>query len=551
MTPPPPARLVTLTAIVVALAAAVGITSGGSAVVERPLIAPGLTANDVTRVTLTRAGSPPIVVAIDDTGTRVEAPVPGPADEATVRDLISALASARADRVVSGASATRVAGLDASTLRVRVEGTGQAALDVVRGAAVPASGQVWLGVGDRALLVPAWVGAALDRDLASLRRRQVFPAVSITGVEIHGRGVDLVLSGSPLRRRDEGAGVRVARAAVAQLDAALAKVVLDVFVAGDLVAPDFTVRVLGGAEPHELAVHGACPGHPTHLLVGGSAGVGCVRTAVVDDVVSAAATLASASGIERVLAPGAGADIESITSGDVTLARRGAGWLLTLGTERVDADDDAVAAFLAALAVEAMPGPLPTGAPAATWTVTLLGGSVETWRWYVRGGDATPLVRRDDEPSALIVAQPTGDARHRLGPSLRNLTLLVIDASTVNAIRATGASAATLVRGQLVGDWTVQSPAGTTATSAATELVATLATFRASRWLEPRDLGATRRTLVFSIDAPPIPDGAPSTHTITIGAARANNGCAARIDAFLPVELPAALCAALLAPLAR
>lgn len=548
MTPPSAARLVTLTAIVVALAAVVGITGGGRAIVERPLIAPGLTAADVTAIHITRAGAPTIDITIDDAGPRVVAPVPGPADEATVRDLISVLATARADRVLVGAGGHKTAGLDASTLRVRIERRGQPPIDVTRGAALPASGQVWLGIGDRAVLVPTWVGAALDRDLVSIRRRHVFPPVAITGVEIHGRGVDLVLADTPLRRRDEGASTRVSRAAVAHLDAALAAVVLDVLVTGDTSTSSFTVRVLGGTAAHELTVHGPCPGHATHLLVSGSAGVGCVATTAIDDVVSAAATLAGPSGMERALAVGAGAEIESIRANDVVLARRGAGWILTLGDERTDGDDDAVDAFFTELAVEGVPGPLPTGAPDATWTVTLASGTTETWRWFFLGPHAS-RVRRNDEPNALIVSDAITDAARRLGPRLRNLTLLVIDAPMVNAIRATGLHAAALVRGQLVGEWTAQSPAGATATAAAHALAEMLATFRGTTWLEPRELGAIRRTLTFSIDAPPIPGGRESTHTIAVGAPRPGDRCAARVDAFPPVELSTGQCAALLAPL--
>ncbi|MBZ0238396.1 MAG: hypothetical protein K8M05_39150, partial [Deltaproteobacteria bacterium] len=471
-----------------------------------------------------------------------------------------------------GDAARRTAGVDRSTLRVRLERRGHPPIEVVRGAAVPESGQLWLAVDGRAVLVPAWVGAALDRDLASLRRRQVFPPVAITGVEIHGLRnldvvggaphIDLVLAGSPLRRRDDGASVRVAREAVAAFDAALASIVLDVFVAGDtslaallrLGRPRLTVRVLGGAAPHELVVRGPCPGHPSHALVGGSAGTGCVSDRVLRELEAAALVLSTSSATETALAPAGAAEIDSIRAGsgasEVVLARRGAGWLLTLGDERVDADDDAVKDFFEVLAEPGRLHALPPGAPSATWTVTLAGGSVETWRWYARRGEALPLVRRDDEPQAIELRHGNGGALRRFGPPLRNLTLLVVDAAMVNGIRATGLHPATLARGQLVGDWTVTAPAGKTAAPAAQALVELLAGFRGAAWLEPRELGAIRRTLTFTIDAPPIPGGQPSTHTIAVGAAR-GAACAVRVDQHLPVEIPAAACAALTAPLAQ
>jgi hypothetical protein len=532
---------VTLTAIVVALVAAVGITGGKRAMVERPLIAPGLDAVDVTGIEIMHDGAPPIVIAIDDKGVRVEAPAPGPADEAVVRDLLSAVFTARADRVVRG----KVAALASPTLRVRIVRRGQPAIEIARGAAVPASGQTWLGVDDRAVLVPAWVGAAIDRDLPSLRIRQVFPPVTISGVEIHGRGISLVLAGQPLLRRDEGTGVRVAREMVARLDAALGAIVLDVLVAGDTSNTDFTVRVLGGAAPHELSVHGPCPGTPDHVLVSGSAGIGCVRASLVDAIVSSAAALASPSGIEQSLVIGDGADIESITDGKTTLARRGAGWRLTLDGETVDADDDQVRAFLDALATPGVPGPVPTTPFTVDWTVTFTSGTTETWHWFAHA------VRRNDEPNALQVGEDTTAAFRSFGVKLRNLTLLVIDASTIASIEATGSNPAIVKRGALVGEWIVEIPAGQRATGDVQRIVEMLATFRGQRWIMTNELGLIRRTLTFVLDAPPIAGQPAETHTIAIDGGRPGNRCGARVDRLLPIELDATQCAALLAPLAR
>lgn len=562
MTPPSAPRLVTLTAIVVALAAAVGITGGGRTIIERPLVAPGLSPADVSDIHIARKDEPPIAVVVQPReGSHpppplyVVSPVPGPADEAAVLDLISAVATARADRSVRIDSVPATAGLDAPRLQVRIDRMKNASIEIAVGAAVPASGQVWLRVGDRGMLVSAWVAAALDRDLASLRRRQVFPPVQINGIEIHGRGVDLVLAGIPLYRLDEGTRVRVAGGAVGRLEAHLAAVIVDILRDGDTSMTDLTVRVLGGSEPYELSVHGPCPGVPEHVLVGGSAGVGCVRATIIDGVVDAAAHLSTPAAMERSLAVHGDLDIESIRAGAgadaVVLARRGAGWVLTLGDERVDADDDAVEAFFDALRKDGTPGPLPVGAPVATWNVAFRSGAGETWRWYERGGKAPLLVRRDDEPNSIIVPAETAAALRRLGPPLRNRTLLVVDAAMVNGLRATGLHPATLARGQLVGDWVVEAPRGATATPAAQALVELLAGLRATAWLEPRELGAVRRTLTFTIDAPPIPGGQPGAHTIAVGVARAGQACAARVDAHRPVELPAAACAALTAPLVR
>ncbi len=548
MTPPGAARLVALTAVVVALAAAVGITGGEHGAVERPLIAPGLVVADVTTVTLVPATGPAITIGLDEAGARVTAPVPGPADEAAVRDLISAVATARADRVERGAAAWRRAGLDAPSMVVGFGRPGAPPIEVRRGAALPASGQVWLGIGGRALLTPGWVGDALGRDLLALRRRRPFPPGPTTGVEVHGGGAEVVLAGDPLRRRDDGTSVRIAATALAGLQTALAAIVVDVLVTGDLLAPQVTVRVLGGAAVAELTTYGPCPGVVDHVLVDGSAGVGCVPVTSIDALVDAARTLA---GRGAVLAAPLEGELVSVAEGDTVLARRGAGWQLVIGGVTTVADDGAVHELLAALATPGTPAPVPLGAADQTWTVTLARGAVETWRWWWPMGTTAAVMRRDDEPDALIVSTAAGTAVRGLGVGLRDLTVLSIDATTIAAIGARGAAPAELARGTLVGEWQVTMPPGSVAGPAVVAMVEALALVRGTAWLAATGLGRVRRTLAITLDAPPVLGATPSTHTISIGAARPAGACAVRVDVLPPLELPAATCAALLAPLTR
>ena len=65
-------------------------------------------------------------------------------------------------------------------------------------------------------------------------------------------------------------------------------------------------------------------------------------------------------------------------------------------------------------------------------------------------------------------------------------------------------------------------------------------------WSFTDDLGNT-----VELDAAPSPGAQPTRHTIELGAARAAGRCAARVDAGDPIELTAADCTQLLAPLAR
>ncbi len=553
------ARLLGLTALCLLLAAAVAITGERRGVIGRPLVVPGLALAQVTRLELARADAAPIVVDLGAHGAQVTAPVPGPADEAVVRDLVSALAAARADRVTRDRGAWQRAGLDTPRLIVRLT-RGPGALEVRLGAAQPASSQVWLGVDGTALLVPAWVADALDRELPALRRRRPFAVTRVTGLELHGTEppIDLVLAGDPLIRRDDGAGARVAARPRDRLLAALAGLELEVLVDGPRDRPVLTVRVLGGASPAELAVHGPCPGHADHVLVEGAAGIGCVPAAGVAAVRAAAAEVAGPEGIAR--APLDGAAPTAITLGPagggepLMLSRTGAAWQLARGGARWSADDDAVRALLEALARPATLAPVPPGPVAARWTVDLPGGAVEGWELRPVGDAMT--VRRAGEPRALVLDASASRTMAALvgtagGLALRGRTVLVIEPTALARVVATGAAPAELERGATLDAWQVIAPGGSVATPGVEALVDALATLRATAWLGASELGRVRRTLAITVDPEPSPGAQPTRHTIEIGAARSRGRCAARVDAGDPVELAAADCALMLGVLAR
>ncbi|MBE7454193.1 MAG: hypothetical protein HS111_36690 [Kofleriaceae bacterium] len=205
----------------------------------------------------------------------------------------------------------------------------------------------------------------------------------------------------------------------------------------------------------------------------------------------------------------------------------------------------------ALLAALARPGRLvspPAGAASATWTVRLAGGAVERWRWFRRGAEL--IVRRDDEAHALAVEPAVAAAVARLGPALRELTVLALDATAIATLDARGLAPATLARGVLVGEWRVVAPPGARAAAPAlAALVELLAHVHGQAWLDVGALGRTRRTLTVTLDAAPVAGATPRTHVLAVGAARPSGGCAVAVDDHLPLELPAAACATLLAPL--
>ena len=233
-------RVMALTAVTVALAAAVGISGDRGGGPGRPLLVPGLRFDDVVGLELQVGDRPPVIIALDEGNPRITAPVAAAADENAVRDLISAVAAARLDRTARAAP-----GLEHPAAILRLRRRAGATTEVQVGATALASGQTWLAIDQRAGLVPSWVAEAIVRDPDSLRRRRPFPAATaITAVELHGPGLDLVLAGSPVRRLDAGVKVPLdpaRRDHFLERLAALA-VVLPVAVDGPA-APAITIRV--------------------------------------------------------------------------------------------------------------------------------------------------------------------------------------------------------------------------------------------------------------------------------------------------------------------
>lgn len=293
--------LAVLSLIALALAIAVAIDHPAVAVRRSARLAPGFDPAAVTSLRLARGdGDGDVEVARADGGWRVVAPpaLAGPADAAAVADVLGAIELAAAGRWVDRAAAQRAgAGLDAPRV-IATAGDARIAIG-----ADAATGQVWAEVPGqgRAALVEAWVARALDRDAAALRRRAVVTTARPTGVEVHAGGVDVLLSGAPLRVHLAGGVARVAPAAAAAVTDALASLRLETFPAAPAPEPVGTVRVLGGAAPDELDDLGPCPGDPTRRWLGGSAGAGCVDGAAWAAALAAAAAIAGAPGA----APGA------------------------------------------------------------------------------------------------------------------------------------------------------------------------------------------------------------------------------------------------------
>lgn len=543
-----------MTAVVAVLAAAVVLTDRRPIATERAALVPGLDARAVTAVELARPGEPTIAIAIHGGVARVTAPSAGAADPIAVRDLLSAIATARVDRWSRGADGWRRAGLATAPLTVRViHARGDATIAL--GAPLSATGQRWVGVPpDRVALVPAWVGRALDRRLDELRVRRGFATTAPTGVELHGPGLDLVLAGTALVRRDDGVSVRLAPARRAVLIAALGALVLTRFDDGVRGDPIGTIRVLGGAAPAELAWFGPCPGAADAVQVEATIGVGCVARAALDEVVAAATAAAAPAALSPQPLDGTAALARLAVTRDgrtVEAVRHGATWsLLADGGERA-ADPAVIDALDRALALPAVVRPVAaTDDPrrAARWQITTTDGETQAWQVW-RDADRV-AIRRGDEPAVLELTADARAAATAAGAGLRDRALVRLDPLRVAAIRATGVAPASLVRGELIGEWLVEAPPRATVTADAIALPDWLGQLRVDRWDDPSALGRVRRTLTFTSDPPP-GTGPPTIDTVRIGARRADGGCWVAVDDHAAGALPPAACARLLAPLTR
>lgn len=516
------------TVAVAALAAVVAATGPSSRAVGRPALAPGLVADRVERLRLER-GDAAIEIAFAPTGAAVVSPSPGAVDPRAVRDLISAVAAARADRVVAR-------GISRPRAILTVDAGARYQLQL--GDEVPATGQVWIGLDDRhAALAPAWVGRALDRDPDALRARAVVPVgVAALGVELHGRGVDLVLAGARLARVDgDGARTLIEPALRGELLAALAELTLvDFAPAPDDAAVVATARIVTGAAAYELDEMGPCAGRADARAVRTSSGAGCVEARLLDAVWAAAARLTGPDAAAAAPWPD-GELVEIAVDGGARLVRRGGGWELLEGGRAVEADPDAAAALVATLAAPATRTAAVGAVDGAAWTVTGADGTVDRWR--VRGGPS-PTIARVGEAVALAI-DPARASTLALGVALRRRQLLRIDPSTIAGLAARGLAPGVVARGAIVGEW--QRLDGGAAAVATAALPARLATLTVDRWAAPSALGSVRRRLTITFD-----HEAPIE--LALGAAD-RDGCWLAIDGDGAGHVDRAACAALLAPL--
>lgn len=340
--------------------------------------------------------------------------------------------------------------------------------------------QTWIIRGDRALLVDDWVARALVPSRVQLRVRQPFAA---TGKVIETQGTRV--EGT---RRIAPAPAWIEPAVVEQFHRAAAIVEI-VALDGQRGEPGLDVVVDG----RRVTRIGSCG---SRTLLSTPDGDGCVETDAWKELEVAARALRDAPLDKRPV---------PFTPTTITFADG-----TTLGR---DADPDRRRELIAALQT---PGELAPRKGAPTGTLVVGDITLELFSDGVARAGEPMMIRT---PHIATIARPAS--------AYRDTTRWREDAITIQSITVDGK---TFTRGAVLGEWI-----GTKEPALVEALAATLAIVRAPG-IANVPATAHRVTVTF---APPT--GAPTTHTIEIGAR-----CAGRIDGE-PAMVPLDLCTAALA----
>jgi hypothetical protein len=193
-----------------------------------------------------------------------------------------------------------------------------------------------------------------------------------------------------------------------------------------------------------------------------------------------------------------------------------------------DADLDRVNELLAALATPGTPVALPPSLAAAG----ILKARDAAGHEVTLGLLPDHTLQRDAEPVALVVPPAAWSVLLRSSDLFRDAVLWREDATTISALSVDGIR---YQRGAVLGEWTRQ-PAGVVDPALVDALADVLAVVRGPAGDPPAQI-AHRLTVTVTP-----PAGAPSTHTLELGAVVAQR-CPARVDG-KPVVLSLELCTA-------
>jgi hypothetical protein len=426
-----------------------------------------------------------------------------PAEARAIEDVLASIRGARWHRRGAAALAGRIT----QTLEV----IAKSPLAIQIGAPL-GDEQQWLVIGNRALLVDAWVARALSPDPLALRVRRPFAeAASAKSIRIESAsGAAIAIAGSTLA---EPVTLALAPAVLARLHAALADLEIAALPGTPPGPAGTTIRV----DQVFVTERGACAAG--RVQIEGTYGRGCIEPAAWEALQAVTATLRGPAGaiVARRPIGVTPTRVQLVDGATLDLEKRP-----RIGDR--DADPDRVAELFAALAGEGTVAPLPKGKPVAS--LVIHAGTTE----QPLDLHAPNLVVRRGEPVAIALPPISFALLTRPGYVYRDPLLWSEEATTIRSISI---DATTYTRGATLGEWT-RNNAGRTDPAKLDQLATALAAPRAQAIAPAR---AVRQKLVIDV-APPV--GSPRRHELGLVGAAAN-GCVA-VAGTESVVLPREIC---------
>ncbi|MEO8705827.1 MAG: hypothetical protein ABI867_37700 [Kofleriaceae bacterium] len=360
--------------------------------------------------------------------------------------------------------------------------------------------QQWLAIGDRTVLVDAWVVRALFPEPLALRVRA--PLAAAGQAQSISISPELRLTGSPRRRLERDHDLVLAPDVVGELERALVNLVVVELPRTPLPLAAMTISL-----DDALAVSdaGPCPGNSArHAIVGVRTGPGCVEEPAWQAMLAATERLRGPpeSIVERRLVS-APLDVVRVTLAD--------GSVLALDKRPRIADSDAdparVVELLTVLATPATTLEVPRVAtPTASLTIATRSATVKIALYGGRlaGRYSEPLAARFDAAAYAILV--------RGARAYRDPTLWTEEPTTIHTLAIGGT---TFTRGAVIGEW-----AGGDA-AMLDRLATLLASLRGRGETPPAGAPIAIELAI----VPPV--GPATTHRLAVGTTTA--GCAATV----------------------
>ncbi|HEY3353065.1 MAG TPA: DUF4340 domain-containing protein [Polyangia bacterium] len=517
---------------------------------DRVKLAPGLDRDTVTRIALSRPGSPEIVLEREktkDAAWRFAAPALGRADATAVSELLSSVEflEHRARVPDKGARTRAEYGLNPPKATVRL--TAGARQLVLHAGNDDATGQgVYAARGDEpaVYVVEKRFRELCDRDADALRDKRVLPVdpLAVKALKAGGATLAKEAGGWMLTAPQR---MRAADAKVQDLLHGLDSIRATRFVTAAADPAGVTIVVTADGD-HSLTVGGACPGAASEVLaVRGAPDPGsfCLAQADADRLRVDPEALRDLRLLTLRPEEARGVTIR-VDGRELSLARDGGAWKVTAPAGAL-ADDDIVRKWLEDLASyralkaetldPAAAGVAPGKAPI---TITIKGeGAAATTIALAAARDGRRWARRGDEPVLLQVHAEAGDLVSADPLYFRSRRVMAVPRWEVKTITLTTGGTTEVAERGAADSWQLVKPITMAADAGVIDkILGALADLRAEKYLPGGAAGGFAAPWALRLDTTPGEGEAPAdggarkaeSYTLELGADTAGHGCYAR-----------------------